>query len=100
MKAEEAPKADKPDKTEKPEKKPAKAESEKPAKAEEPAKEEAPKIIDRKTVIDLGKKLVKAGKAKEVSSLMKDGYGVKKFSEIQDDQLAEVYAKMEELENA
>ena len=70
------------------------------AKDDKPADQKKPISIDRKTVIDMGKKLIRMGKSEAVSKLMKDEYNVKKFSEIKDDQLEEVYKKMEAIENA
>lgn len=66
---------------------------------EEPPKEEAkPETIDRQTVINLGKSLVKKGLSKQVTALMHEAYGVKKFSDIKDEQLADVYAEMKDIE--
>lgn len=70
------------------------------AKDDKPADQKKPISIDRKTVIDMGKKLVRMGKSEAVSKLMKEDYNVKKFSEIKDNQLEEVYKKMEAIENA
>lgn len=70
------------------------------AKDKKPTDQKQPISIDRKTVIDMGKKLVRMGKAEAVSKLMKEDYNVKKFSEIKDNQLEEVYKKMEAIENA
>ena len=70
------------------------------AKDKKPTDQKQPISIDRKTVIDMGKKLVRMGKSEAVSKLMKEDYNVKKFSEIKDNQLEEVYKKMEAIENA
>ena len=70
------------------------------AKDDKPADQKKPIYIDRKMVLDMGKKLIRMGKSEAVSKLMKEDYNVKKFSEIKDDQLEEVYKKMEAIENA
>ena len=81
------------------------AEEEAPAEEESKTEEveseekEATPQVSRTDVINLGKKLVKAGHNKEVSALMKDTFGAKKFSDISDDQLPEVYKAFKEIEN-
>lgn len=82
-----------------PEKAKAPAEEKPEPVKEEPPKEEAkPETIDRQTVINLGKSLVKKGLSKQVTALMHEAYGVKKFSDIKDEQLADVYAEMKDIE--
>ena len=70
------------------------------AKDKKPVDQKKPIPIDRKMVIDMGKKLIRTGKSEAVSKLMKQDYNVQKFSEIKDNQLEEVYKKMEAIENA
>lgn len=82
-----------------PEKAEAPAEEKPEPVKEEPPKEEAkPETIDRQTVINLGKSLVKKGLSKQVTALMHEAYGVKKFSDIKDSQLADVYEEMKDIE--
>ena len=69
-----------------------------PVKEDPPKEEAARETIDRQTVINLGKSLVKKGLSKQVTALMHEAYGVKKFSDIKDEQLADVYAEMKGIE--
>ena len=69
-----------------------------PVKEDPPKEEAARETIDRQTVINLGKSLVKKGLSKQVTALMHEAYGVKKFSDIKDEQLADVYAEMKDIE--
>ena len=69
-----------------------------PVKEDPPKEEAARETIDRQTVINLGKSLVKKGLSKQVTALMHEAYGVKKFSDIKHEQLADVYAEMKDIE--
>lgn len=58
----------------------------------------APPSADRAKVVELGEKLVEAGKGAALWAFLRDSYGAQRFSDIEDAELGTVYQKMKEID--